>query len=127
MSADLPTESPKGSWVCETDEATPGTASERWTERIRQRVVRTAMQRLGDERIPAGERRLLSWITYHLATSIDPDIAFLTRHYLASDVRLTEAECQAALEALIARGHVHEERSLSDDQRIALRVLVQDA
>jgi hypothetical protein len=109
-----------------SDEATPG-ASERWTERIRQRVVRTAMQRLDDQRIPAGERRLLSWITYHLAMSDYPDVAFLTRHDLASDVRLTDAECQAALAALIARGHVYEERGLGDEQRIALRVLVPES
>lgn len=95
-----------------------------WGEPARQWVVRMTFQHLGDERIPANERRLLSWIAYHLAISEHADVAFLTRRFLASDIRLSATEGQAALEGLIERGLVREERALSDDRRIALRLIV---
>ena len=53
------------------------------------------------------------------------DVAFLARRFLASDLRLTEAEGQAALQGLIERGYVREERGLSDERRIALRLVVE--
>ena len=103
----------------------PSASADPWAESVRQWVVRMTFQRLGDEQIPANERRLLSWIAYHLAMSDHADVAFLTRRFLASDVRLTDAEGQAALGALIERGLVREERSLGDERRIALRLIVQ--
>ena len=96
-----------------------------WAETARQWAVRVTFQRLGDERIPTNERRLLSWIAYHLAMSDHADVAFLTRRFLASDIRLTEAEGQAALDGLIDRGFVREERGSSDERRIALRLIVE--
>jgi DNA-binding MarR family transcriptional regulator len=53
------------------------------------------------------------------------DVAFLTRRFLASDIRLNPAHGQVALERLIERGLVREERSLGDDRRIALRLVIE--
>ena len=102
----------------------PSPSEDPWAEPARQWVVRMTFQHLGDERIPANERRLLSWIAYHLAMSEHADVAFLTRRFLASDIRLSATEGQAALEGLIERGLVREERSLGDERRIALRLIV---
>jgi hypothetical protein len=96
-----------------------------WAESIRQWAVRVTFQRLSESSIPDHERRLLAWIAYHLGMSDRADVAFLTRLFLFSDVRLTEAEGQAALAALVDRKFVREDRSLSDDRRIALRIVVE--
>ena len=72
----------------------PSSSADPWTESARQWVVRVTFQRLGDERIPEHERRLLSWIAYHLAMSDHADVAFLARAFLASDVRLTDIEAR---------------------------------
>lgn len=95
-----------------------------WAESTRQWVMRITMQRLSDETIPANERRLLAWIAYHLAMSDHADVAFLTRKFFASDVRLTEAAARDALQGLVDRGFVRVERALEDDRRMALRIIV---
>ena len=48
------------------------------------------------------------------------DTAFVIRQFLASDVRMTAAESEAALDALIERGLVRAEYALSDERRLAL-------
>jgi DNA-binding MarR family transcriptional regulator len=103
----------------------PSPSEDPWGEPVRQWVARLTFQRLGDERIPENERRLLSWIAYHLAMSDHADVAFLARRFLASDVRLTDIEGKAALAGLIERGFVREERGLGDERRIALRLIVE--
>jgi hypothetical protein len=82
-------------------------------------------QRLRDPRIAERERRLLAWIAYHLAISEYADIAFVTWRFLASDVRMTAAEAENALDALIERGFVRVEYGLCDERQIALRLVVQ--
>jgi DNA-binding MarR family transcriptional regulator len=82
-------------------------------------------QRSSDERIPDRERRLLAWIAYHLTMSEYVDIAFVTWRFLASDVRMTATECETTLDALVERGFVRVEYGLSDERRLALRVVVQ--
>jgi DNA-binding MarR family transcriptional regulator len=103
----------------------PAPSGDPWADAARQWAVRVTFQRLGDKEIPTNERRLLSWIAYHLAMSDHADVAFLARRFLASDLRLTEAEGQAALQGLIERGYVREERGLGDERRIALRLVVE--
>lgn len=96
-----------------------------WSMPTRQWVVRMTFQRLADERISANARRLLSWIAYHLAMSDHADVAFLVRKFIARDVGLSDADGDAALEELVERGCVREERTLSDERRLALRVVVE--
>src|SRR5262245_19396742 len=96
-----------------------------WADPVRQWVVRMTLQRLSDHAIADRERRLLAWIAFHLALSDDADTAFVPRRFLASEVRLTPAELETTLDALIERGFVRAEYVLSDEHRIALRLLVQ--
>jgi DNA-binding MarR family transcriptional regulator len=87
--------------------------------------MRMTLQRMSDAGIPERERRLLAWLAYHLMLSEQVDIAFVMRRFLASDVRMTAAEADAALDALVERGFVRLEYGLSDERRIALRLVVQ--
>jgi DNA-binding MarR family transcriptional regulator len=103
----------------------PRPSKDPWAEVARHWAVRMTFHRLVDAEISTNERRLLSWIAYHLAMSDHADVAFLVRRFLASDLRLTDAEGQAALQGLIERGYVREERSLGDERRIALRLVVE--
>jgi DNA-binding MarR family transcriptional regulator len=96
-----------------------------WADPVRQWVMRMTLQRLSDAGIADRERRLLSWIAYHLAISGDVDTAFVPRRFLASDLQMTAADVEAALDALVARGFLRVEYTLSDEHRIALRMLVQ--
>jgi len=95
------------------------------TDPVRQWVVRMTLQRLADVGMADRERRLLAWIAYHLAISDDVDTAVVPRRFLASDLRMTAAEVEAALDALVERGFLRVEYTLSDEHRIALRMLVQ--
>lgn len=83
------------------------------------------LQRLRDDRIPERERRLLAWIAYELTMSEYVDVAVVTWRFLATDVRMTAAEAEAALDALIERGFVRADYGLSDETRLALQVVVQ--
>lgn len=96
-----------------------------WSLPARQWIVRTTFQRLVDDRSSADARRLLSWIAYHVAISDHADVGFLARKFLASDIGLSDAQGVAALEELVERGWVREERALSDDRRLALRLIVE--
>jgi DNA-binding MarR family transcriptional regulator len=103
------------------DDAAPAV----WADPVRQWVVRMTLQRLSDGAIPDRERRVLAWIAFHLAMSDDADTAFVPRRFLASDVRMTAAEAEAALESLVERGFLRVEYARSDERMIALRLLVQ--
>jgi DNA-binding MarR family transcriptional regulator len=96
-----------------------------WADPVRQWVVRMTLQRLSDGAISDRERRVLAWIAFHLAMSDDVDTAFVPRRFLASDVRMTAAETEAALEVLVERGFLRVEYARSDERMIALRLLVQ--
>ncbi|TMQ06906.1 MAG: hypothetical protein E6J90_10375 [Deltaproteobacteria bacterium] len=82
-------------------------------------------QRLSDAAIPERERRLLAWLAYHLMMSEHADTAFVTRRFLASDVRMTAADAEAALDALVDRGFVRADHGASDEHQLALRLIVQ--
>jgi DNA-binding MarR family transcriptional regulator len=96
-----------------------------WSDPVRQWVIRMTLQRLRDDRIPERERRLLAWIAYELTMSEHVDVAVVTWRFLATDVRMTAAEAEAALDALIERGFVRAEYRLSDETRLALQLVVQ--
>jgi DNA-binding MarR family transcriptional regulator len=96
-----------------------------WADPLRQWVVRMTLQRLSDDAIADRERRLLAWIAVHLTMSDDADTAFVPRRFLASEVRMTAADVEATLEALVERGFLRVDYTLSDERMLALRLLVQ--
>jgi DNA-binding MarR family transcriptional regulator len=105
--------------------AIDGAAPAGWADPVRQWVVRMTLQRLSDDAISDRERRLLAWIAFHLAMSDHADTAVVPRRFLASELRMTTADVESALDALIERGFVLAEYMLSDEHRLALRLLVQ--
>jgi len=96
-----------------------------WADPLRQWVVRMTLQRLSDQAIADRERRLLAWIAYHLTMSADTDTALVPRRFLASELRMTAADIEAALDALVGRGFVRPEHARSDEHQLALRLVVQ--
>ena len=105
--------------------AIDGAAPAGWADPVRQWVVRMTLQRLSDDAIGDRERRLLAWIAFHLMLSDDADTAFVPRRFFASELRMTATEAENTLDALVERGFVRVEYTRSDEQMIALRLLVQ--
>lgn len=97
-----------------------------WDSPLRRSAIAFAVYSMADAKMPAGEARLLAYITHRVCRSEYVDTAVMLREFLFSDVQLSEAEGEHALDHLVTQRIVHVDRDLSDELRIAIRLVAPD-